>query len=577
MDKIIALTRPFLRLDKGSDFRTHLRRLYYFLFTGLIVAVCLGAILYSIRTEFIALIAVPSLILFYCVDTLHYQNNEKRLMAIFQCSPNSIIVYNKHGHPQALNRAFTEVFGWTLDELKGQNIPFVPDEEKEIAGKKIKEIYRTGLPVSFKTRRLTKKGSMRDVIVSAAIVKGRDKAPCEMVVNITDVTENKKIEARLQQAYKMEAIGTLAGGIAHDFNNILAAITGFCELAMMRSEKGSDQHTDLLQILKSTDRAVALVKQILTFGRQHQEELKPIQISSVVKEAIKLLKATLPATVEIHTDIQSHPDPVLADPTSIHQVIMNLCTNAAHAMQDSGGRLEVRLQPVAPGAFSASGHPDLLSCSWLNLSVKDTGHGMTPEIMQSIFDPYFTTKAQGKGTGLGLSVVHGIVKKSRGEIRVESQKGKGTTINIFWPQIKRSLQPQPAKVKPLVTGSESILIVDDEPELTGIVQRKLGQLGYRVTTRTSSIEAKELFEMRSEEFDLVLTDMTMPHMTGVELARQMMAIRPDIPIILCTGYSSQISEESAKAMGINEFIMKPISWQELAATVRKALDENGQG
>jgi signal transduction histidine kinase/ActR/RegA family two-component response regulator/sensor domain CHASE-containing protein len=384
-------------------------------------------------------------------------------------------------------------------------------------------------------------------------------------------------EERLGQAQKMEAIGTLAGGIAHDFNNILAAITGYCELAMARGEEGNGQHADLLQILKAADRAAALVKQILTFSRKHKEELKPIQISPIVKEVINLLKATLPATIEIHADIRNHPDSILADPTFIHQVIMNLCTNAAHAMQDTGGRLEVGLRSVEAEALLTSGSSDPSSGPWLKLSVKDTGHGMTPEIMGSIFDPYFTTKAPGEGTGLGLSVVHGIVKKCGGEIRVESEMGKGSTFNVFWPQIKMAPQLQPECVKPSITGNESILIVDDEPALTAIAQRKLTQLGYRVTTRTSSIEAKALFKVRPDDFNLVITDMNMPHMTGLQLARQMLVIRPGMPIILCTGFSQQISEENAKTMGIKEFMLKPISWQELAEIVRKVLDGNSRG
>jgi signal transduction histidine kinase/ActR/RegA family two-component response regulator len=390
---------------------------------------------------------------------------------------------------------------------------------------------------------------------------------CDQVEKALDESQN-----RLRQAQKMEAIGTLAGGIAHDFNNILAAITGFCELAMARNGNESARQSDLRQILKAADRATALVRQILTFSRQHKEEPKPIQIAPIIKEVAKLLKATLSADIELHTDIRNYQDPILADPISIHQVIMNLCTNAAHAMKETGGRLELALGPADPETIAAFGLADPSDSMWLNLRVSDTGHGMTPEIMESIFDPYFTTKAPGEGTGLGLSVVHGIVKKCGGDIRVQSQKGKGTTFDVFWPQIIIEPPPQPVRAGRLTGGNESILIVDDEPDLTTITQRKLVQLGYRVTTRTSSIEAGELFKTRPDDFDLVVTDMNMPHMNGLKLAGLMMSIRPGIPVILYTGFSSQVSEEKVKAIGIKALVMKPVSWHDLAATVRKVLD-----
>jgi len=387
-----------------------------------------------------------------------------------------------------------------------------------------------------------------------------------------DTTDFKKLETQLQQAQKMEAIGTLAGGIAHDFNNILGGIIGYAELAKMTAPEGSNVIAYLNKMIKSSDRAADLIKQILTLSRQHKQKQRPVQVKHIVKEALELLRATLPTTIEIRKDVAKDTGVVNADPTQMHQVIMNLGTNAGHAMQEDGGVLEVSLANVELDDLSVSKHLDLNAGSYLRLSVGDTGHGMTPETMERIFDPYFTTKDTGEGTGLGLSVAHGIVKAHGGAITVYSELGKGTTFHVHLPVILELEREEKESEEPIPTGSESILFIDDEEMLLEIGSQILEQLGYEVVTKKSSLQALDLFRAEPGKFDLVITDMTMPHMTGDKLSRELMKIRPHIPVILCTGHSTLVLEEKAKDLGIRAFVMKPLVMRNLAETVRKVLD-----
>lgn len=383
--------------------------------------------------------------------------------------------------------------------------------------------------------------------------------------------ENKKLEARLQQAQKMEAIGTLAGGIAHDFNNILTAVLGYTELALDDAENDTLLHKNLQEVIVAGNRAKDLVKQILAFSRQADQELKPVQVELIVKEAVKLIRASLPSTIEIELNLASK-SATLADPTRIHQVLMNLCTNAHHAMSENGGVLTVSLRDVRIDSGFESRKLDLTTGGYMCLQIQDTGHGMPEEVRARIFDPFFTTKDRDKGTGMGLSVVHGIVKSHGGAITVHSQPGKGTSFAIYLPLIRTEVKPTVRTAIALPTGNERILFIDDEKTLVDLGRQMLERLGYKVVCRTSSIEALELFKSRPDQFDLVITDMTMPNLTGDKLTRQMLGIRADIPVILCTGFSEQISEKSAKDMGIREFILKPLVMDKLARTVRSVLD-----
>jgi PAS domain S-box-containing protein len=405
-----------------------------------------------------------------------------------------------------------------------------------------------------------------------------DKA-IEVVFDITDrkraEEESEKLQAQLQQAQKVEAIGTLAGGIAHDFNNILGAIIGYTEIADLQVSEGSKAKESLKEVLKAGRRARDLVKQILTFSRRHGQERIPVQISPIVKEALKFLRSSMPATIEISQDIESDTGIVEADPTQIHQILMNLCTNAAHAMREEGGILEVGIRNVEIGSWDSEfGRFDRPPGNYLRLTVSDTGKGMTPEVLERIFEPYFTTKEKGEGTGLGLSVVHGIVKNYGGTITAYSEPGKGTTFHVYLPVVQKEAEgvPKIAEFAPIPTGNEHILFIDDEPALVEMGKQMLERLGYKVTTRTSSMEALELFKAKPDQFDLVITDMTMPHMTGERLAGEIINIRSDIPVVICTGYSVRISEEKAKDMGIKAFVMKPFVIRDLAKTVREVLE-----
>ncbi len=386
-----------------------------------------------------------------------------------------------------------------------------------------------------------------------------------------DITAINQMEDQLRQAQKMEAIGTLAGGIAHDFNNILFPIFGYLEMGIEDVSKDDPLHTYLEEVLNGAKRARDLVQQILTFSRQSEHVLRPLKAQLIIKEALKLLKSSLPSTIKIVQSIQKDCGLVLADPIHIHQIIMNLCTNAFHAMEDDGGTLTINLkemeltpQEIIDSAMTPGPH--------LCLTVADTGTGIDQGVMERIFDPYFTTKNESKGTGLGLAVISGIVKSHGGQITVDSKPGKGSEFKICLPVIKSDQPARKIEIdSPIQKGNEKILLVDDEDPIIQMEKQMLERLGYRITSRTSSIEALKAFKAQPDKFDLVITDLTMPNMTGDKLARELMTIRPDIPVILCTGFSEIMSKEKTESLGCKGFLLKPIVLKELAGLIRSVL------
>jgi PAS domain S-box-containing protein len=500
------------------------------------------------------------------------RESEEKYRAVLEANPNPVIVYDIEGKVIYFNPAFTRVFGWTLAERLGNKMDiFVPEEAWKETKMMIKKVLAGERFSSIETLRYNKKGEIISVSVSGAIYKDKNGNPIGSVINLRDISHQKKLETQLQQAQKMEAIGTLAGGIAHDFNNILSSVIGYTELALDNEKRGTFQHKNLQQILYSGNRAKDLVKQILTFSRQVDQKQKPIQVKPIVKEVLKMLRATIPSTVEIEQKVQSNAL-VMGDPTQIHQILMNLCANAAHAMEDNGGLLTVSLLDAELDSDFISNHPDLKPGPYTNLTVTDTGHGISPDVVKKIFDPFFTTKE--KGTGMGLSVVHGIVRSHGGDIYVYSEPGKGSTFKVCLPVIESRFKPEERAESPIPKGTERILFIDDEPAIMKLGKQTLESLGYDVVARNSSIEALELFKKKKDRFDLVITDMTMPNMTGEKLAEKLMQIRPDIPVILCTGFSSMIDEQKALDMGIRAFISKPILKREIAEAIRKVLDES---
>lgn len=381
------------------------------------------------------------------------------------------------------------------------------------------------------------------------------------------------LEAQLRQAQKMEAIGNLAGGIAHDFNNILAAINGFTELALYQATGQKNLERNLQEVLAAGLRAKELVRQILLFSRQDQPEVKPVKLDVIVKEALSLLRATLPATIEIRQRIDVEQATVLADPTQMHQVLLNLCANAEYAMRETGGILEVHVQEAEVGKKHLEGHGGLEPGPYIVVRVRDTGCGMSSDIRSRIFDPFFTTKASGEGTGLGLAVVHGIITSLGGNITVSSEPGRGSTFEIWLPKLRRNQVVEQETHEPLPRGHERILLVDDEQPVAKLCQEMLRCLGYTTEIQTRAREALDVFQKRPDDFDLVITDQTLPLMTGESLARELLHLRPDLPIIICTGFSHTMNAEKARSLGIRAFLMKPIGLQSLARTVRRVLDQ----
>jgi len=484
---------------------------------------------------------------------------------------NDAIFIAQDGIVKFPNPRTLETVGYSAEELA--KIPFInlihPEDRDMVIDRHIRRLEGEDLPSTYSFRVINKEGEQLWGQLSTVRIDWEGR-PATLNF-LRDITRQKRLEAQLGQSQKMEAIGTLAGGIAHEFNNILGIIIGNTELAIDDVPEWNPANECLKEIRTASLRAKDVVRHILSFARKSHIERKPIQIAQIIKDSLKLMRASIPTTIDIRQSILCNYDTVLADPTQINQVLMNLCTNAAHAMREEGGVLEVKLQDVKLDEDMVAQYEELTPGRYVRLTVRDTGQGIDPEIMDRIFDPFFTTKGLAEGTGMGLSVVHGIVKSHDGAIRVKSEPGHGTIIEVLLPIIDAEAEAAGEEFEVLPTGTERILFVDDEPSIVMIAELMLERLGYEVTAKTSSVEAFELFEAEPDRYDLVITDMTMPHMTGDRLARKLFMIRSDIPVILCTGYSERIDEDKAKEMGIRAFTLKPLVMRDLAVTIRQVL------
>ena len=507
------------------------------------------------------------------------KQNEALLKSVLEAAPIGIgVVHNRVF--SWVNEGLLSMTGYRLDELsgKGAQILYADDDEYERVGREKYEQIATAGKGVVETRWKAKDGSLIDIILSSSPIDPGDLGAgvvftaMDISVQVRAEAARKELEGQLRQAQKMEAIGTLAGGIAHDFNNILFTIVGFTDLSLHDASDG-ETRWNLTQVMNACDRAKNLVNQILAFSRQEAPERRPVDIVPVAKEAMKFLRSTIPSTIELKQRITGGGLTVLSDPTTIHQVLINLGTNAAHAMRTTGGVMEVCLESVEiPRERDSSVPADLKPGPYIRMTVRDTGLGIDPAIMNRIFDPFFTTKPQGEGTGLGLSVVYGIVKSHGGSVAVESEVGRGSTFHVYLPRTPEQEREDDRIKAPASGGSEHILFVDDEVVLVDMGERMLSALGYRVTAVANGPEALKAFRENPDGFDLVITDMTMPGMTGAELSREILKIKPGFPIILCTGFSEIISEGEAKAMGIRRFLMKPVFLDTLAGEIRAVLD-----
>lgn len=500
------------------------------------------------------------------------RENEKKYRGYIENAPYGVFVIDGQGKYVEVNNAACQVTGYSKEELIGMVIlGMIHKDFQEKSRKHFKRLIKSGhdaCEIIF----LCKDGSKIDMLVETVkLSENRFIAFCKDLTEIKQAEAQRLVlESQLRQAQKMESIGTLAGGIAHDFNNILSSIIGYTELTIDDLPAGSIERKNLSSVLKAGERAKNLVSQILTFSRQSEQVHVPVQIHLIIKEALKLLRSSLPATIEIRQNIVN-TGYVMADPTQIHQVVMNLCTNAFHAIQDSGGVLNVSLSMKDINEANSARFPELSPVPHIELCVKDSGSGMKQDVLERIFEPYFTTKEKGKGTGLGLAVVHGIVKAHNGSVSVESTYGKGSSFYVRLPAVEGNDVEKAAVEREQLIGQEHILIVDDEIDIIKMEQQMLERLGYRVTAFTRSNEALDSFYAAPQDYDVIITDMTMPNITGDVLAREMIKIRADIPIILCTGFSEKIDEEKAAAAGIKKYIIKPVTRNDIAKAVREVL------
>ncbi len=513
------------------------------------------------------------------------KKSEERFRRLAENAPDMIYRMSlPDGYYEYVSPAAMKICGYTPEEFYRQPLlirKIIHPDWLDYFASQWKSLLEGELPPFYEYQIITKEGQHCWINQRNVIVRDDAGTPIAIEGIVTDITakksweaEREQMEFELRQAHKMEAIGTLAGGIAHDFNNILTAILGYSDLARDTIPHGNPAKEHVLEVLKAGNRAKNLVKQILAFSRKDAQKRSPLQIHLLVQETLKLLRASIPSTIKFQQNIDTHCGNILGNPTQIHQVLVNILTNASHAMEEKGGILGIELIPAVLTAEDLENEPNLQPGPYIKFSVRDTGGGIAKEHLDRIFDPYFTTKEIGKGTGMGLAVVLGIVKGHDGMITVKSRPGEGSVFSVYFPKIAEKTRSEPEDSGPLPAGTEKILVVDDEASIAAMVRRKVESLGYQVTATTSSMEALELFRSQPDSFDLVITDQTMPELTGEQLAIEMMNIRPDIPVIMCTGYSPQIDAAKANALGIRAFIMKPVDHGTLAKIIRKVLDND---
>ena len=505
--------------------------------------------------------------------------SEQRYRVLFEENQTIMLVIDPEiGKVVDANPAAIRFYGWSREELKGKPITEINTLAWEELQTKLNSIT-VGDQAKFFFKHRLADGSVRDVEVHSGPVEvGGQPFLYSMIYDITEhlkeQQEKEWLQRQLIQAQKMESFGQLAGGIAHDFNNILASIIGFTELALDDVETESSIYESLQEVYSAGKRAKDLVSQILAFARQSDEKMQLVKIADTVTEVLKLIRSTTPANIAIQQEIDTASH-IMGNAIQIHQIIMNLCTNAVHAMQNSGGVLKIGLSDIMVDESPEFADLKLKQGRYIKMTVSDTGTGIPNEIIGSIFEPYFTTKLSGEGTGMGLAVVYGIVESYSGKVTVRSEMNSGTVFSIYLPVSNASYFQQTYKSEPLPRGNEKILFVDDDAGIVKMGVQILHRLGYRVTPSNSSVEALEIFRSNPGHFDLVITDMTMPIITGDQLAEKLIKIKPDIPLILFTGYSKKISAETASRFGVKAFAYKPIVKEKLAKMVRDVLDEAG--
>ncbi|MCK5313143.1 MAG: PAS domain S-box protein [Desulfobacteraceae bacterium] len=514
-------------------------------------------------------------LLFKSQETVNsLRESEEKLKGTFEASPDPMVVYNVDGYPQYLNSAFVDVFGWTMEELAGKRIPFVPKEQEKICKQQIDQLFRTGSPVEIETKRITKYGKIIEVLLKAAVIRDPKGKPMGTIVNLADITGSKKLEKQLRQARKMEAIGTLAGGIAHDFNNILQIINGYADITIMDKDKNGSDYSNLQTILDAADRAAKLIRQLLLFSRKVETETKVLNPNHEIKQAAHILSRTIPKMVKIHTHLSERLWNVKADPVQIEQVFLNLGSNAADAMP-TGGKMVMKTANVRITKETIHDMVGINPGDYVLLTITDNGHGIEKGVIEHIFEPFFTTKDVGKGTGLGLASAYGIVKKHNGHITCRSQPGKGTVFKIYLPAYKEKewVTENMDDTTTLVGGTETVLIIDDEATIRGFSSKALGHFGYSVIDCSSGEDALDIFSKQFNDIDLILLDIGMPGMGGYKCFEEMLKINPDAKIMITTGYSKDEKIKKALNAGAASYLGKPYKLSFLLKSVRKTLDE----